>query len=220
MPSSHSITARHPRAVTGRRDGAAARRRRAMRLLLMFPLFWSAAAVAQDADLAITKDDGSATYVPGGGVSYQIVVSNAGPDPVLDAVVADPLPAGIAVGTWTCTVTGAASCDQAAGLGISVERLRLLTLVRVSLLSALAVSFAGSIGFIGLVGPHLARLALGEDHRFYLPGSALAGALVLSLASIAGKMIVPGVVVPIGIVTALVGIPLLIALLIGQRRTA
>lgn len=117
MPSSHSITARHPRAVTGRRDGAAARQRRAMRLLLMFPLFWSAAAVAQDADLAITKDDGSATYVPGGGVSYQIVVSNAGPDPVLDAVVADPLPAGIAVGTWTCTVTGAASCDQAAGIG-------------------------------------------------------------------------------------------------------
>ena len=121
--------------------------------------------------------------------------------------------------SWKMTALRAGE-DQAAGLGISVERLRLLTLVRVSLLSALAVSFAGSIGFIGLVGPHLARLALGEDHRFYLPGSALAGALVLSLASIAGKMIVPGVVVPIGIVTALVGIPLLIALLIGQRRTA
>ena len=117
MPSSHSITARHPRAVTGRRDGAAARRRRAMRLLLMFPLFWSASAVAQDADLAIAKDDGSTTYVPGSGVSYQVVVTNNGPDPVLDAVVADPLPAGTVVGTWTCTAAGAANCDQATGIG-------------------------------------------------------------------------------------------------------
>lgn len=108
--------------------------------------------------------------------------------------------------------------DQALGLGVAVGRLRLRALLRVSLLAALAVSFAGAIGFIGLVGPHLARLAFGEDHRFYLPGSALAGALVLSLASLLGKTLVPGLVLPIGIVTALAGIPLLVALLVIQRK--
>lgn len=65
----------------------------------------------------------------------------------------------------------------------------------------------GEIGFIGLVAPHIARLMLGEDHRFLLPGGALAGALLLSLSSIASKLLVPGVVLPVGIVTALVGIP-------------
>lgn len=105
--------------------------------------------------------------------------------------------------------------DHARSFGIQVERLRLVVLVRVSLLAAVAVSFVGTIGFIGLVGPHLARLTLGEDHRFYLPGAALAGALVMSLASTASKAIVPGLVLPVGIVTALVGIPLFMALLLG-----
>ena len=117
MPSSHAIAAGPPRQGTGRHDSAAVRRFRPARLLLALPLLWSAAARAQDADLAIAKDDGSTTYVPGSGVSYQIVVTNNGPDPVLDAAVADPLPAGIAIGTWTCTAAGAASCDQGAGIG-------------------------------------------------------------------------------------------------------
>jgi len=108
--------------------------------------------------------------------------------------------------------------DQAAGLGISVDRLRLVVLFRVSVLAGVAVAFAGSIGFIGLVGPHIARLALGEDHRFYLPGSALSGALVLSLASIASKALLPGVILPVGIVTALVGVPLFMALIVKQRH--
>ncbi|OJX75167.1 iron ABC transporter permease [Magnetospirillum sp. 64-120] len=108
--------------------------------------------------------------------------------------------------------------DHARSFGIGVERLRLVVLVRVSLLAAAAVSFVGTIGFIGLVGPHLARLVVGEDHRFYLPGAALAGALVMSLASTASKSLVPGLVLPVGIVTALVGIPLFMALLLGQRR--
>ena len=108
--------------------------------------------------------------------------------------------------------------DQAKSFGIAVDRLRLVALLRVSLLAAAAVAFVGTIGFIGLVGPHIARLALGEDHRFFLPGSALAGALVLSLASIASKSIVPGLILPVGIVTALVGIPLFMALVLTQRR--
>lgn len=108
--------------------------------------------------------------------------------------------------------------DHARSCGIQVERLRLMVLVRVSLLAAAAVSFVGTIGFVGLVGPHLARLLVGEDHRFSLPAAALSGALVMSLASTASKTIVPGLVLPVGIVTALVGIPLFMALLLGQRR--
>ncbi|MGV6871486.1 FecCD family ABC transporter permease [Pseudochelatococcus sp. B33] len=110
--------------------------------------------------------------------------------------------------------------DHARSFGIPVERLRLVVMLRVSLLAAVAVCFVGTIGFIGLVGPHIARLALGEDHRFYLPGAALAGALVLSLASIASKLIVPGLILPVGIVTSLVGIPLFMGLILSQRRRA
>lgn len=108
--------------------------------------------------------------------------------------------------------------EQARSAGVAVERLRLVVLLRVSLLAATALSFVGTIGFIGLVGPHIARLLLGEDHRLYLPGAALAGALMLSLASIASKSLVPGVVLPIGIVTALVGVPLFVLLILGRRR--
>lgn len=110
--------------------------------------------------------------------------------------------------------------DHARSFGIPVERLRLVVMLRVSLLAAVAVCFVGTIGFIGLVGPHIARLALGEDHRFYLPGAALAGALVLSLSSIASKLIVPGLILPVGIVTSLVGIPLFMGLILSQRRRA
>lgn len=78
--------------------------------------------------------------------------------------------------------------DRAVSFGIDVKRLRLGTLLRISILSALAVAFVGPIGFIGLVAPHIARLIFGEDHRFYLPASALIGALVLSMASVASKI--------------------------------
>ncbi len=108
--------------------------------------------------------------------------------------------------------------QYARSFGIAVERLRLVVLIRACVLTAVAVAFTGVIGFVGLVGPHIARLALGEDHRFFLPGSALAGALILSGASIASKSIIPGILIPDGIVTALIGVPLLIGLLLSRRR--
>lgn len=93
-----------------------------------------------------------------------------------------------------------------------------MTLLRVSVASAAALSFVGIIGFVGLVGPHIARLLVGEDHRHYLPAGALAGALMLSLASTLSKVLIPGVVLPIGIITALVGVPMFMALVLGRRR--
>lgn len=136
------------------------------------------------------------------------------------ALVAVVLGAGLVLSlrqAWTLTALRAGE-GQARSLGVQVERLRLVVLMRVSLLAGCALAFVGTIGFVGLVGPHIARLALGEDHRYYLPGSALAGALMLSLASIASKSLVPGVVLPIGIVTALVGVPLFLALIVGRGR--
>lgn len=107
--------------------------------------------------------------------------------------------------------------DRAISFGIDVRRLRLTTLLRISILSALAVAFVGPIGFIGLVAPHIARLVFGEDHRFYLPASALIGALVLSMASVASKNLIPGVIIPVGIVTSLVGVPFFLSIILRHR---
>lgn len=107
--------------------------------------------------------------------------------------------------------------DRATSFGINVRRLRLATLLRISILSALSVAFVGPIGFIGLVAPHIARMVFGEDHRFYLPASALIGALVLSLASVVSKNLIPGVIIPVGIVTSLVGVPFFLSIILRHR---
>lgn len=107
--------------------------------------------------------------------------------------------------------------DRARSFGIPVRRLRFLSLLRISALTSLSVAFVGIIGFVGLVGPHIARLLTGEDHRFFLPASVLVGAVVVSLSSVASKLVVPGVLLPIGIVTSLVGIPVFLSLIFGRR---
>lgn len=107
--------------------------------------------------------------------------------------------------------------DRAVSFGINVRRLRLTTLLRISILSAISVAFVGPIGFIGLVAPHIARLTFGEDHRFYLPASALIGALILSLASVASKNLIPGAIIPVGIVTSLVGVPFFLSIILRNR---
>jgi iron complex transport system permease protein len=110
--------------------------------------------------------------------------------------------------------------DRARSFGIDVGRLRFFSLLRVSILAATSVAFVGTIGFIGLVGPHIARLLVGEDHRFFLPASILCGALVMSLASMASKLIVPGVLLPVGIVTSLIGVPFFLALIFSKKGRA
>lgn len=115
----------------------------------------------------------------------------------------------------TCLRLGEA---RARSLGVNVTRLRLKTLVLVALMTATAISFVGVIGFIGLVAPHVARMQVGEDQRFLIPQSALCGALMLSVASVLSKSIVPGALFPIGIVTALIGVPFMIWLILGNRK--
>lgn len=108
--------------------------------------------------------------------------------------------------------------DKAASMGVNVRSLRLQTMLIVSLLAAIPVSFVGTIGFVGLVGPHIARMVVGEDQRFFLPGSVICGALLLSVTSVVSKVIIPGAILPIGVITALVGVPFFFALIFGNRR--
>lgn len=107
--------------------------------------------------------------------------------------------------------------DRARSLGINITQLRFMSLLRISILTATAMAFVGTIGFVGLAGPHIARLLIGEDHRFFLPASALTGAIIMSLASVASKLIIPGVIIPIGIVTALIGLPVFFSLIFSRR---
>ncbi len=107
---------------------------------------------------------------------------------------------------------------QTASSGIDIARLRFFLILRVSVLSSFAVCFVGTIGFIGLVGPHIARLLLGEDHRFLLPGSCLCGAVMLSFASFLSKAIIPGVLIPVGIITSLIGVPILVFLIMTKGK--
>jgi len=108
--------------------------------------------------------------------------------------------------------------ERARSLGVNVSALRLRVFTVIALLTAVAVSFVGTIGFVGLVAPHVARMLVGEDQRYLLPMSAICGALFLSAASVVAKMVVPGALFPIGIVTSLIGVPFFFALILRTRR--
>ncbi len=103
--------------------------------------------------------------------------------------------------------------ETALYLGAPVERVKRVAYVVASLLVAGGVAVAGVIGFVGLIVPHALRLVWGGDHRFLLPGSALAGAAFLLLADTAARTVAAPVELPVGVVTALVGVPVFVVLL-------
>lgn len=105
---------------------------------------------------------------------------------------------------------------QARSLGVEVEALRRRTFLVLALLTAGAVAFVGTIGFVGLVAPHAARALVGEDQRTLMPLTALCGALILVGASVAAKLISPNAALPVGIVTAVTGVPILFALVLRR----
>ncbi|MGU3575200.1 FecCD family ABC transporter permease [Brucellaceae bacterium C25G] len=108
---------------------------------------------------------------------------------------------------------------RAASLGVNVRLLRMKILIIVAVMTAPATSFVGVIGFIGLVAPHIARMTVGEDQRYFLPMSVIAGALILSAASVLSKSIIPGALFPVGIVTAIIGVPFLLWLIFSPRKS-
>ena len=108
--------------------------------------------------------------------------------------------------------------DRAAILGVEVAPTRLAVFLLASMLTAAAVTTAGTVGFIGLVVPHLVRLASGEDHRVLVPGAALLGGGLLVLADTLARTLLAPQQLPVGVVTALVGVPLFLFLLARRSR--
>lgn len=107
--------------------------------------------------------------------------------------------------------------DSAKALGLDVERLRNLTMVVVALLAAAIVSFTGLIGFVGLIAPHAARIIIGADNRYLVPASVLLGAVVLISAEIVGKTLMSPSVIPVGVITSLLGGPIFLWLLLRRK---
>lgn len=110
--------------------------------------------------------------------------------------------------------------ERARSLGVPVTRLRIEVFLLSALLIAGAVSFIGTVGFVGLVAPHFAKLVLGDDQRFLIPGTILAGGLLMTASSVTAKLLSTGAVLPVGIVTSLVGVPFLFLLLLRETGGA
>lgn len=129
----------------------------------------------------------------------------------------------LALGALICVISArgmnslALGDDMAAGLGVRVGRTRLLAAAGAVILAGAATAIAGPIGFVGLVVPHLCRLIVGTDHRWLIPFSAIAGAALLTLADIIGRVITRPEEIEVGIVTAFIGAPVFIWLVRRQK---
>ncbi|MEM4291689.1 MAG: iron ABC transporter permease [Archaeoglobaceae archaeon] len=109
--------------------------------------------------------------------------------------------------------------ETAISLGVKPQRIRLEGMLLSSFLTAVCVSFTGIIGFIGLVAPHIVRLTIGGDYRFLIPSSALVGALVLLASDTVGRTVISPVIIPVGIITSIVGAPMFIYLLLRGGKS-
>jgi iron complex transport system permease protein len=109
--------------------------------------------------------------------------------------------------------------ETAKGLGVNVERVRLIGMVVAALVTAVIVAFLGVIGFVGLVCPHMARRIIGDDQRYLIVGSCVMGAVLLLAADTVARLIVAPYVLPVAVITAFLGAPVFIYLLLrGYRR--
>ena len=108
--------------------------------------------------------------------------------------------------------------ETAKSLGIDAGKLRMFVMTVASFLVASVVAFVGPIGFVGLVAPHMSRMIIGSDHRFQLPASGLLGAIILVSSDILGMNIIPPIIIPVGIMTSILGVPFFFYLIMTRRR--
>ncbi|MCQ2070771.1 MAG: iron ABC transporter permease [archaeon] len=106
--------------------------------------------------------------------------------------------------------------DSARALGINAARMRTIALVIVAIMSAVVVSFTGLIGFVGLVAPHIVRIFIGPDNRFLIPASAAFGAALLIAADVIGRIVISPSILPVGVITAFMGGPLFLWLVVKK----
>lgn len=107
--------------------------------------------------------------------------------------------------------------DAAKSMGVSVERTRMLLMIVASLVTATVVCFTGTIGFIGLVAPHITRMIIGGDNRFVVPASGFVGACLLAISDVVAMNIFAPVVLPIGVMTSFMGVPLFLYLIMKRK---
>jgi len=119
--------------------------------------------------------------------------------------------------SWDMNVMGAGD-ETATSLGVNVARTRIVAMLVSTVVVACIVSFTGTIGFIGLVAPHITRMAIGGDNRYVLPVSGLIGAVLLISADIVARTIIAPVILPVGAVTAFMGAPLFLYMIMRRRR--
>jgi iron complex transport system permease protein len=119
--------------------------------------------------------------------------------------------------SWDINVMGAGD-ERAKSLGVNVGRTRIIILMIASLMTAAIVCFTGTIGFIGLVSPHVCRLVIGGDNRFLIPASGLFGAALLLGADTIARTIMAPVILPGGVITAFMGGPLFLYLILRRRK--
>ena len=119
--------------------------------------------------------------------------------------------------SWDINALGAGD-ETAKSLGVNVELVRVLCMILASLITASIICFTGTIGFIGLVAPHITRMVVGGDHRFLLPASGLVGALILLAADTLARTILAPVILPVGIMTSFLGVPFFIYLFLKRRK--
>ncbi len=119
--------------------------------------------------------------------------------------------------SWDINAMGAGD-ETATSLGVNVEGVRVICMALVSLITACIICFTGTIGFIGLVAPHMTRMVIGGDHRFLLPASGLMGAILLLGADTIARTILAPVILPVGIMTAFLGVPFFVYLFMRRRK--
>jgi iron complex transport system permease protein len=106
---------------------------------------------------------------------------------------------------------------QAAVLGVSVYRLEWAVYLLAAVVTAAAVTTAGTVGFVGLIVPHMLRLVIGNDQRLLIPAAALAGGILLTLADTVARTAIAPQQLPVGVITAMLGVPLFLFLLYRSR---
>ena len=121
--------------------------------------------------------------------------------------------------SWDLDIIGTGD-DAAKSMGIEVERTRVSLMVVSSLVTAAVVCFTGTIGFIGLVAPHIVRMIIGNDNKFVIPTAGLTGAFLLVLSDLVAVNIVSPFILPIGVVTSFMGVPLFVYLILKRRGLA
>jgi len=108
--------------------------------------------------------------------------------------------------------------EVARALGVNVERVRIVSMILSTLITASIICFTGIIGFICLVAPHITRMIIGPDHRFLLPSSCIVGTILLLLSDTIGRTILSPVIIPVGIITSAIGVPFFLYLLLTKKR--